>query len=218
MQEIILTTRPIFFIAVKKAVADRYISSQPSQPSQPSQVSQVSQLSQRGTRDHPHANIIQQIVTTARNNLRLGRWVRDLSPRQRLLHHEAHAVFNAAVIVLLQQLAFANPSMGEQEGKGEQEEKGEIQMAIEIFEREAASGNNFGLDCARVLQDLTFLVRRVHSQTTTRAQAQSFYVESDLSDVPVIPTLAENEMDFLHSELQGWLDYGFLQLYNDHML
>ncbi|CAH0046228.1 unnamed protein product, partial [Clonostachys solani] len=192
-QEIILTTRPIFFIAVKKTVADRYISSQPLQ---------------EGIDDHPHANIIKQIVTTARNNIRLGRWVRDLSPRQRLLHHEAHAVFNAAVIVLLQQLAFADTSMSDQD-------KDEIQMAIDIFEREAASGNNFGLDCARVLQDLTFLVRRVQDQTpiaTTRSQAESFYdnLGSD-SDVPLIPTLAESQIDILHVELQGWLDYDFLQ-------
>ncbi|CAH0019294.1 unnamed protein product, partial [Clonostachys rhizophaga] len=140
-QEIILTTRPIFFIAVKKAVADRYISSQ---------TSQLPQLPQQSIDDHPHANIIRQIVTTARNNLRLGRWIRNLSPRQRLLHNEAHAVFNATVIILLQQLAFANTPMNDQD-------KDEIHMAIETFEREAASGNNFGLDCARVLQDLTFL-------------------------------------------------------------
>ncbi|VUC37150.1 unnamed protein product [Clonostachys rosea] len=185
-QEIILTTRPIFFIAVKKAVADRYISSRPLQ----------------GTDDHPHAEIMQQIVTTAHNNLRLGRWVRDLSPRQRLLHHEAHAVFNATVVVLLQQLAFANASMSPQD-------KDEIDMAIEIFEKEAASGNNFGSDCARVLQDLTYLVGRVQDQTP---------IPDPGSDLPMLYPSAGSEIDGLHSELQGWLDYDFLQLYNDHML
>lgn len=214
-QEIILATRPIFFVAVKKAVADRYLSVPVRQSIQ----------------DHPHANIISKIVDTAHSNLRLCRWVRDISPRKRLLHHESHAVFNAAVILLLYRLAFATNL----EAAGHSETTDDTRMAIEVFEREAASGNNFGADCARVLQDLTYLAQRADEHTRLFMAASSTAIpavglESQPSSGPdpcintgleetslpdMLSVMEQNSP--LQRELQGWLDNDFLQMYNDFM-
>lgn len=211
-QEIILATRPIFFVAVKKAVADRYLSVPVRQPVQ----------------DHPHANIIHKIVDTAHRNLRLCRWVRDISPRKRLLHHESHAVFNAAVILLLYRLAFATSV----ETAGHTDD---TRMAIEVFEREAASGNNFGADCARVLQDLTYLAQRADEHTglfmaasstgiadaglgTQPSSGPDSCINTGIEDTSLPDMLSVMEQNSpLQRELQGWLDNDFLQMYNDFM-
>lgn len=99
--------------------------------------------------DHAHILAIRECIDAARRNLRLGRWVRDASPAQKLLHADLHAIFNAAIILMLHQIVFVNLRTND---------VSEIAFAIDAFEREAAAGSMFGQDCARVLTDLYALV------------------------------------------------------------
>lgn len=163
-------------------------------------------------------------IETARRNLLLGRWVRDLSPRWRLLHHEAHAVFNGAVIILLHQLAFLNTA--------EPNDISAVHFAIEVFDQEAALGNNFGVDCSKVLQDLDSLVQGLKECTAPPMPPILPSVESqmnleapvELDQPPVGSSLAGMHMTVgdnsaLQRELQTWLDYDYMQLYsNEYMI
>jgi hypothetical protein len=195
---VILTTRPIFFVAVRKAVADRYLPS----PTRPAN----GQL---------HEPIVRQCIEAARLNLRLGNWIRSLSPRQKLLHQEAHAVFNAAIIVLLHQLAFLDVHASDVPG---------VAFAMEVFEREAELGNNFGIDCARVLHDLDYLVQRIGSNLPTQdgspgeAQDPVLTAQGELLGASMGLDSGMRDHGAVYQELETWLDNDFLQLYNEYLL
>lgn len=192
----ILTTRPIFFVAVKKAVADRFVSSQT-----------------KPTPDPSHASIVRQCSEAARRNLRLGRWTRDLSPRQKLLHQEAHAVFNAAIILLLAQLAWADADAGDTAAIG---------FATEVFQREAELGNNFGIDCAKIIHDLNYLVRRLGWQMARQggepAPGDLTLPEPRPIEIPGDMQEMVGEHAPLYQELEAWLDHDFLDFYNDYLI
>lgn len=209
MQLVILTARPVFFIAVKKALADRY----------------VSNGSNRAAERVPSQTLlIQQCVHAARQNLRLGRWIRRLSPRQRLLHYETHAVFNAAIILLLNQMAVLDSEL---------QDAGDIGFAIEVFEHEASLGSNFGVDCASVLQDLQLLVQGLRKTGRRLSnpmirQDPTINEEGPIGSFPTDPDRADidgemQQADFLltmdsgnlYEELQGWLDNDYYQLYSN---
>lgn len=140
-----------------------------------------------------------------------------MSPRARLLHQEAHCIFNAAVIVLLHQLAFADSELPK--------DAGDVRFAVEVFEQEASQGNNFGIDCAKVLQDLRCLIQRLREQGSMQAMAPvgGQQLPMELNQAPmggfVDIQLAMGENMALQRELQVWLDNDDpLQLYNDYML
>ncbi|KAB5566749.1 hypothetical protein GE09DRAFT_745875 [Coniochaeta sp. 2T2.1] len=133
-QLIILSVRPIFFMAVKKAVADWFVSGA------------------WYIEDHPHINLIRSCSDAARRNLRLGRWLCGISPAGKLLLPDLHHVFNAAIVLMLHHIVFLNLRTGD---------VADIAFAIECFEREAETGSKYGKDCAKVLQDLWALVRRL---------------------------------------------------------
>ena len=209
MQLVILTARPVFFVAVKKALADRDVSSG----------------SNRSAERVPSQTLlIQQCVHAARQNLQLGRWIRRLSPRQRLLHYETHAVFNAAVILLLNQMAVPSSEL---------QDASDIGFAIEVFEHEANLGSNFGVDCASVLQDLQLLVQglrktgrplsnpmirqdpTMHEERPIEAFANDTdraNVVGEMQQVDFILTMDDGN---LYEELQGWLDNDYYQLYSN---
>ncbi|OIW26181.1 hypothetical protein CONLIGDRAFT_582244 [Coniochaeta ligniaria NRRL 30616] len=200
-QVVILTTRPIFFVAVRKSVADRYL---------------PSPTRSGGTHGQLHETIVRQCIEAARQNLRLGDWIRSLSPRQKLLHQEAHAVFNAAIIVLLHQLAFPDVHAGDVAG---------VAFAMAVFEREAELGNNFGVDCARVLHDLDYLVQRMRSNLPAEGEPSSLESRDPVPDaqgglVNTSINLESSVRDHgaVYQELETWLDNDFLQLYNDYLL
>ncbi|KAK0710283.1 hypothetical protein B0T26DRAFT_743379 [Lasiosphaeria miniovina] len=134
---IILTIRPMFLAAVKKAVADGLITGRWS------------------IDEHPHVERIKECGEAARRNLRLGRWVRRISPRQKLLLQDLHHIFNGAVILMLHQIGFANMLT---------RDSYLIEFALEVFDREAATGSNYGKDCVKVLRDLLALVRRLRAR------------------------------------------------------
>lgn len=194
-------------MAVKKRVADHYLWRHSKTPLQ---------------QDQLQSSAIRQCSETARQNLSLGRWIRRISPRQKFLHHEAHSIFNAAIILLLYQMAFPN--------RLDENNTSEIGFAIEVFEQDAQMGNNFAIDCARVLQDLSFLVQAHHEQGARQRGLQN---TQDISETTEMITaemsidsdsmaewrlnLSTEEYGTLYRELQGWLDKDYFQLYNDYV-
>lgn len=152
-QLIILTIRPILFMAVKKAVADRFVSRQWS------------------IEDHPQIQLIRECSDTARRNLRLGRWIRDISPSHKLLLPDLHHIFNAAIVLMLHQIVFVNLRTND---------VSDITFAIDSFDREAGTGSNYGKDCAKVLQDLSALVHGLRS-----AMFESMAVVGRGDNVPI---------------------------------
>lgn len=189
-------------MVVKRTVADRYLPGQ-NIASEPQESFQTA--------------MVRHCIDTARRNLALGRWVRELSPRKRLLHQESHCIFNAAVIVLLHQLAFTDAELPK--------DASDVRFAVEVFEQEASLGNNFGIDCAKVLQDLRCLVQGLREQGSMQAMApiEGQQVPFDPVNAPVggfvDMQLAMGENMELQRELQVWLENDdLLQLYNDYMI
>ncbi|KAJ0159872.1 hypothetical protein CTA2_8970, partial [Colletotrichum tanaceti] len=150
-QLLILVVRPIFFAAVKKVFAERYITSD-----------------RRWDLDH-HAPRIAACSDAARQNLFLARWLLALNGGSRkLLQAGLHYVFNAAIVLMLQDLLvpyFASSALSSSSSllspSSSSAESDDVSFAIGVFEAEAKTGSNYGRDCAAVLQDLRSLVQRL---------------------------------------------------------
>ncbi|KAH7027943.1 uncharacterized protein B0I36DRAFT_365071 [Microdochium trichocladiopsis] len=138
-QLLILTIRPIFFVAVKKTVADKFIERDWS------------------LKGHPQYQHIQDCIATARSNIKLGRWVRELSGSKKLLSQDLHHIFNAAIVLLLNQLLDDNLDA---------QDSLDILFVINVFKDESyGERRDYPKDCARVLEDLKVLIQRLRNQT-----------------------------------------------------
>ncbi|KAJ8111826.1 hypothetical protein OPT61_g5672 [Boeremia exigua] len=138
-QLIILSTRPVFFAAVKKATAQRFL-----------RESSTSLLSAH----HSHAR---SCIEAAQRNLELARLLQTMN--RNWLQSGLHFLFNAAVILLLDRLHSANKDEFDPDC-AEGQYTAEIGFAIRVFEQEAKTGTNYPRDCCRVLQDLDALTDR----------------------------------------------------------
>ncbi|KAF3761423.1 hypothetical protein M406DRAFT_108751 [Cryphonectria parasitica EP155] len=151
-QLIILTLRPLFFIAVKCAVGGDLTKMR------------------RDMFDSPGVNPehILQCSGAARRNLRLGRHLYQRCRTSydgpgKLTLTDLHHIFNAAVILLLHQMVFSNVVNTDTLA---------INTARQIFEREAlteipppgcsvSTSSGYASDCVGVLNDLACLVARI---------------------------------------------------------
>ncbi|KAF2029493.1 hypothetical protein EK21DRAFT_67578 [Setomelanomma holmii] len=145
-QLIVLTTRPIFFAAVKQAVAQRLAQGHPS------------------PEPHRQARHIQACSTAAHRNLLLAQLI--IQSKRKLLQAGLHFVFNAAVVLLLNRIMTAEecPKVEAVDGTatgiiGDQFASC-VDSAIRIFEEEARTGTNYPRDCCNVLRDLKALTDR----------------------------------------------------------
>jgi len=216
-QLIILTLRPIYFIAMKKAVADRYLNGR------------------SDLQSHPHLQKIMECTAAARRNLNLGQYMAGLGRFPRLLHGGLHNVFNAAVILQLHQLLY--------DMQNESDESG-ISFAIGAFQNEAKNGSIYAEDCTTVLLDLNLLVHKLRSQTLVNSQplatsphaaslpnqtspySDVYGTASDISTprsfqwrTPSTSQAATfnsiiNEQNPVYPELMTWLNGDDLQLYS----
>lgn len=148
-QLIILTLRPLFFLAVKSYIGGDLI------------------RVPRDIYDHPHRDYILQCRDAARRNLRLGRHIYkrcnwgDEFPGK-LTMPDLHHIFNAAVVLLLHHMVFIEVRTSDSDG---------IRFARQVFEKEAqteclsgsggAIATGYASDCLGVLNDLTALVARI---------------------------------------------------------
>ncbi|RYP55106.1 hypothetical protein DL768_000225 [Monosporascus sp. mg162] len=213
-QLLILTVRPIFFMAVKKAVADRFTN--------------------RNWNLEKHSQLahIRQCIDAARRNLRLGRWIRDTTLSHKLLTSTLHNIFNAATILLLNQLLF--------DSFDEHRDNADVRFAIECFEVEARGENNYAIDCARVLQDLRTLVMRLRNQTledqvlvrssqlsppqaqlpATTAYDVGFILNPEVPPdiLPSQPQVTPGINIDLYNQLSDWVDDDDFHLYHEAYL
>jgi hypothetical protein len=159
-QLIVLTTRPVFFAAVKQAVAQQIVRGE--------------YLSE----DRARQGHIQACLAAANQNLHLAQ--RAYQSGRRPLQAGLHFVFNAAVILLLKRLMRSRPDA--QPGNSdmhtildpsdEDQFEANIRFAVESFEEEAKTGTHYTRDCCRILQDLDALTYR---HVTPRKQSDFPY-------------------------------------------
>lgn len=151
-QLLILTLRPLFFLAVKSAIGADFLHN----------------CEQRDMLEHGKIKLIFRCSAAARRNLWLGRYVNELcngeagpsgaSNPGKLVMLDLHHIFNAAVVLLLHQMVFTNVVNTDSFG---------IKRARQIFETEArteclAGGlTGYASDCVGVLNDLAALVAHI---------------------------------------------------------
>ncbi|PSR82676.1 hypothetical protein BD289DRAFT_11097 [Coniella lustricola] len=151
---LILTLRPLFFLAVKSSVGGDFINAP------------------RDMLDHPNIdpNCILQCSAAARRNLLLGhhlykRCSLEYGGNGKLVMLDLHHIFNAVVVLLLHQMVFSNVVNTDTMA---------IQETRQIFEREAhieygsptptaglSKATGYASDCVDVLNDLAALVARI---------------------------------------------------------
>jgi hypothetical protein len=206
-QLIVLTTRPIMLAAVKQAVAERYMNGQWS-PQQ-----------------HARSSHIQTCSDAAHRNLVLAQ---RLGPTRKLLQAGLHFVFNAAVILLLNQILSSSNSHKAPTPPNTDIYASAIQFALRIFEEASRTGTNYPRDCRRVLQDLSALVDRYLSHGHgTFEQRHDLYDATHVvgqhnathQDPETRRTLSNmNEGDELHQEMMTWIQSNGLQLHNSLLI
>lgn len=176
--------------------------------------------------NHPQVARIRQCSDAARRNLRLGRWLLEISPAHKLLLPELHYIFNAAIILMLHQIVFVNLRT---------HDVSEIEFAIDAFAHEAESGAAYAQVCAGVLKDLIILVQRLRSMTFDRATAgqevsysgavaEQQPLHSSLSCGPMMSGV-EGQPDTplvsggdVFQVLDAWLRDDDVQLYNSFLI
>lgn len=105
--------------------------------------------------NHPKVRHLRSCSEAARKNLRLGRWVRDLTASRKLLSQGLHNIFNAAVILLLNQLLV--DTLDDSDAML-------IFFAVECFDIESQGESNYPRDCALVLRELSTLIQRLRNR------------------------------------------------------
>ncbi|RBQ66942.1 hypothetical protein FVER14953_04292 [Fusarium verticillioides] len=148
---IILTVRPVFFALVKKSFAEKLVSRQCSLSS------------------HPQLPLLKRCISSAEHNIQLARQILLVNHPRKLLQAGLHFIFNAAIVLMLQQLVEdLCPS-----SRSEKVRSLDLDFVIGRFEDESRVGSNYGRDCATVLRDLRVLVQRlpipVDMSTATRS-------------------------------------------------
>ncbi|KAK1910408.1 hypothetical protein P3342_006685 [Pyrenophora teres f. teres] len=138
-QLIVLTTRPILLAAVKQAVAERYMNGQWS------------------LQQHAHITHIQACLEAAHRNLVLAQRLRS---KRKLLQAGLHFVFNAAVILFLEQIMSSFRSHKTPPSPNAAAHGPKLEFAIRTFADESKTGTNYPRDCFKILQDLEALVHR----------------------------------------------------------
>ncbi|KAG9256932.1 fungal-specific transcription factor domain-containing protein [Emericellopsis atlantica] len=208
-QLVVLTARPIFFIAVKKAVAERCI--------QPGGIP----WSPEG---HPRRHHIEAGLASAGWNLRIARWLVQLDASRRFAHAELHYVFNAAIIRVLEDLARESLPVPDPD----------VTFALELLKSDAESGSSYSRDCWVVLTGLAGLVQAFNAMGRARqslsdqmglfpgeqsgaafdgmhhpAGSGSVTVQDDLQLFQL------SQGDTLYRELVGWMEMDDYSLYHN---
>ncbi|KAM0376946.1 hypothetical protein ACHAPK_001921 [Fusarium culmorum] len=214
---IILTIRPVFFALVKKSFAEKLVSRQCS------------------LRTHPQLPHLKRCIASAEHNIRLARQILIVNHPRKLLQAGLHFIFNAAIVLMLQQLVEdLCPS-----SRTEKARSLDLDFVIGRFEDESRVGSNYGRDCATVLRDLRVLVQRLPipvdissatrsinmSQTSTTYDPIANRTTVDMgqswpdkltSEALQQPILVD-QGHMLYNELVSWIDVDW-QSYNGYLI
>ncbi|RGP65972.1 transcription factor [Fusarium longipes] len=214
---IILTIRPVFFALVKKSFAEKLVSRQCSLSA------------------HPQLPHLKRCIASAEHNIRLARQILLVNQPRKLLQAGLHFIFNAAIVLMLQQLVedLLPPS------RTEKARSLDLDFVIARFEDESRVGSNYGRDCATVLRDLRVLVQRLPipvdigaaTRSINMAQASTTYdpianrttvdmgqswpdkLSSEALQQPVLV----DQSHMLYNELVSWIDVDW-QSYNGYLI
>ncbi|KAJ4138024.1 hypothetical protein NW768_001839 [Fusarium equiseti] len=214
---IILTIRPVFFALVKKSFAEKLVSRQCSLST------------------HPQLPHLKRCIASAEHNIRLARQILLVNHPRKLLQAGLHFIFNAATVLMLQQLVEdLCPS-----SRTEKARSLDLDFVIARFEDESRVGSNYGRDCATVLRDLRVLVQRlpipVDINTATRSMNMSqtsttydpianrttvdmgqSWPDKLASEAMQQPILVD-QGHMLYNELVSWIDVDW-QSYNGYLI
>lgn len=201
-QLILLTTRPVFFAATKKIVAQRMFS----------------ELS--SSEGHVLETHLRSCTEAAQRNLELARLLQ--SRDRNWLQSGLHFLFNAAVVLLLSRISSAYEDNGDTDRANEGPHDAEIRFAIQVFEQETKTGTNYPRDCCRVLQDLNALTDRYvlmqripdtqQRAIARKANTSTSQLATDAS-VPVqVSSRRFNDDPGIYQEMMAWAQLDGLQL------
>lgn len=138
-QLLIVAIRPLFYSAVKRAVAERLMAQPPSADSS------------------PHLGHLRRCTDAAARNMRLARRVVALNGHRKLLHAGLHFIFNAAVCLILRGLVVARRDAAAELHAA----TGDVDFAVDMMREASAKGNADGGRSEQTLRDLRVLVARL---------------------------------------------------------
>lgn len=144
---------------------------------------------------------IDTLIAAAERNMRLARHVATLYRPRRLLHTALHFVFNAALCYISQSLLRDAPASNR-----------EVEFAIELFKREAETGNTYGRSCAGALRELQVLVgkRKCKVEEEQRLERRTSWlsVVSDALDVGDLgESVSGDVMSWMEQDSIDWSTY-----------
>ncbi|KAJ6438752.1 thymidylate kinase [Purpureocillium lavendulum] len=211
-QLLIVAIRPLFFSAVKRAVAERLMAQPP--PSS-------------ATNSEQQLGHLRCCIVAAARNMRLARHSITLNGHRKLLHAGLHFIFNAAVCLILRRLVVAP---GEQEDEELRHVQGGVEFAIEKMLEASRTGNSDGRRCAETLRDLGVLVGRLTAPTAVtptdpmlagagpsmHAGGMAPLLPMTSQELPVPPPMPIGEDQVLYDELMTWMGDDW-PVYNAYM-
>ncbi|KAF5025755.1 hypothetical protein F66182_2088 [Fusarium sp. NRRL 66182] len=210
--------RHVFFAAVKKSFAEKLVSRQSSLSS------------------HPQLPLLKRCIAAAEHNIQLARQILTINHPRKLLQAGLHFIFNAAIVLMLQELVDnLVPS-----SRSEEVRSFDLDFVIARFEDESRVGSNYGRDCATVLRDLRVLVQRLPIPTDVNteaahgisiAQPSTTYdpIENrttvdmgqqwsnKLTSEAIQQPILVDQSHILYNELVSWIDVDW-QSYNGYLI
>lgn len=184
-------------MAVKRAVAERYM-----------------KACSWNLEQQPQFNYVDACSKAAHRNIHLAQWVMQLYNTRRLLQSGLHFVFNAAVILLLNCVLHNTAEASD-----------EIAFAIEIFARQSRTGTNYERDCLQVLKDLKALIDRflagskspqhVYASNPSDKPLDAFNARIDAPfDSIQDRQMSQSDGGHVYQELMTWMQGDSSQMYS----
>lgn len=138
----ILTVRPLLFIAVKKVTADRLLNGRAS------------------NHDISYQSELDLSADVARRNVHLWHSLLKLPRPARLSHTSIHYLFNAALTLQLYQILVESQAQGDYE---------EVGFVIAVLDADESTNREYAKDCSNVLTDLSSLMERLRRVDLSKA-------------------------------------------------
>lgn len=186
-QLVIVATRPLFFIAVKKSVAQR-LTSQPGSKD-----------------DNAQLGHLKSCIDAASSNMRLARHFAAINRHNRPLHAMLHYVFSAAVCLILQDLVYPQTDGSSEETLSRSRDIQYGLSTIEEMDNHLLDTND--RSCTSTLSDLRVLVARLTTSNysdhqSTAGSLQALGMASDFQP----PAMHIETEPALYNELVNWMD------------
>ncbi|KAM3528602.1 hypothetical protein NHJ13051_002293 [Beauveria bassiana] len=190
-QLIIVATRPLFFIAVKKSVAER--------------------LMPQGSSKEYNIQLahLRMCIDAASNNIKLARHFMTINRHPKPLHAMLHYCFSASVCLILESLVYPQQSATPDQNASR---SADIQFALDILQGcERLKSNPSDKSCTETLHDLQLLVARLTTPVHLDPQIgnphlQALGLTNSFPQPPPPPPMPIESEPALYNELVNWMD------------